>query len=154
MDVIQTIEQLFATHAPETLMALFGAVTSIGLFYLVWTVLRGVFSLWTQDASEEQATAALVDSLVSALVSEAGHLRQTLDGILGESLRSSEQNARALAVLLARAEKIPEGVLQLLKPEFDQLHQEIAQTEARLLSKVAEKRVEEVQTPSNRLEKR
>jgi hypothetical protein len=46
------------------------------------------------------------------------------------------------------------GGLPLLKPEFDQLHQEIAQTEARLLSKVAEKAAEEVQTPPNRLEKR
>lgn len=47
MDMIQTIERLFEEHAPETLMAFFGATTSILLFYLVVTVLRQLFGLQT-----------------------------------------------------------------------------------------------------------
>jgi hypothetical protein len=78
-----------------------------------------------------------MESLVGALVSEASHLRQTLDGILQETLRCGEQNARVLTLILTTTEKIPGEVLQLLKPELEQLHQELAQTEARLISRMS-----------------
>lgn len=141
MDVLRTVERLFEQHAPETLMALFGAVTSILLFFLIGSLLRYGFG-WlmrtsTQEADQDQATSALMELLVGALVSEAGHLRQTLDGILQELLRCGEQNARVLTMLLNNTEKIPSEVLQLLKPELEQLHQELAQTEARLVLKMA-----------------
>lgn len=96
MEVIRGLESLFDKHAPETLMAFFGAGTSLLLFHLIGVVLRQWFGLQRHsadvDASQDQATAALVEALVGALVTEAGHLRHALDGILGEALRRSEQH--------------------------------------------------------------
>jgi len=142
MDVLKTVSDLFERHSAETLMALFGAVTSVSLLYLVWVLVRYFFGLLahttTQEADQEKATSLLMEALVEALVSEAGHLRQTLNGILDESLRCSEQNARVLAVLLTRTEHIPSEILQLLKPEFERLHGDLLQTEARIVSKMTE----------------
>jgi hypothetical protein len=86
MQVWRTLDQLFRDHAPETLMALFGAGTSILLFYLIGVLLRHWFG-WQRraadhDVAQDQASAALVEALVEALVTEAGHLRATLDSIL------------------------------------------------------------------------
>jgi len=142
MDVLKTVSDLFERHSAETLMALFGAVTSVSLLYLVWVLVRYFFGLLahttTQEADQEKATSLLMEALVEALVSEAGHLRQTLNGILDESLRCSEQNARVLAVLLARTEHIPSEILRLLKPEFERLHQELQQAENRMVSQLRE----------------
>ena len=142
MELLRALEKLFEEHAPETLMAFFGAGTSILLFYLIWAVLRHFFGLQTrsasQDADQDQATTTLLKSLVEALVTEAGHLRSTLDNLLQESLHNGQKNAQDLATLLTKTEETPEEVLRLLKPEFDHLHQEMRQTEARLIAKVTE----------------
>jgi hypothetical protein len=142
MELLRALENLFEAHAPETLMAFFGAGTSILLFYLIWAVLRHFFGLQTrsanQDADQDQATTALLNSLVEALVTEAGHLRGTLDNLLEESLHNGQKTAQDLATLLTRTEETPEEVLRLLKPEFDHLHQEMRQAEARLIAKVTE----------------
>lgn len=142
MELLRALEKLFEEHAPETLMAFFGAGTSILLFYLIWAVLRHFFGLQTrtvnQEADQDQATTALVSSLVEALVTEAGHLRRTLDRLLQESLHNGQKTAQDLATLLAKTEETPEEVLRLLKPEFDHLHQEMRQAEARLIAKVTE----------------
>jgi hypothetical protein len=141
MDILRALDQLFREHAPETLMALFGAATSIGLFYLVWTVVRHLLGWQTRradwEASQEQATSALVEALVGALVTEAGHLRATLDGILEEALRRSEQNAQLLSALSIQAEETPGKMLDLLRPEFDHLRRELRQAEARIVAKMA-----------------
>lgn len=140
MELIRALENLFEHHAPETLMAFFGVGTSLLLFYLVWAVLRQLFGLQNRsvylDADQEQATTALVEALVSALVTEAGHLRDTLDSLLEEALRRSEQNANLLSGLLAQTEETPGKVLALLKPEFDHLHQEMRQAETRIGAKL------------------
>lgn len=142
IELLQTLVRLFTEHAPETLMALFGAATSLLLFYLVWTVLRYLFGSLTrsadQEADQDQATSALMTSLVGALLSELEHLRLTLDGILQESVRRGEQNTEVLMGLLSRAEKTPGEMLQMLKPEFEQLHEAICQAEDRIVTKVAE----------------
>jgi hypothetical protein len=131
MEIWRTLSQLFQEHAPETLMALFGAGTSILLFYLVWTVLRHWLGWQTRregwEAHQERATAALVEALVGALVTEAGHLRTTLDSILEEALRRSEQHTQLLAALSVQAEEAPEKMLALLRPEFDHLRHELRQ---------------------------
>jgi hypothetical protein len=140
MEVLRVLHRLFEAHAPETLMALFGAATSMVLFYLVWALLRHLFGLQDRsealEAGQDQATTALVESLVNALVIEAGHLRNTLDGILEESLRRSERNAQLLARLLSQSEETPGKVLELLKPEIDSLHQRLHQTEERIVAQV------------------
>jgi hypothetical protein len=140
--MLETLERLFTEHAPETLMAFFGAATSMILLYLVLVMLRHLFGLETrsaaQDAEQGQATAVLVEALVGALVSEAGHLRHTLDGLLKESLRRSEQNTEILASVLASTDRTPQDVLALLTPEFDRLRQQVRQAEARIVAKVIE----------------
>ena len=140
MELLRELDQLFRTHAPETLMALFGAATSLLLFYLVGTLLRHLFGWQTRQASREahqdQATTALVEALVGALVTEAGHLRTTLDSILDESLRRSEQHDRLLTALAAQAEETPGKTAALLRPEFDHLRRELRQAEARLSAKM------------------
>lgn len=142
MDILQVLQTLFEDHAPETLMALFGAATSIVLFYLVWAVLRQMFGLQNrsadQEAGQDQATAALLESLVTALVTEGGHLRQAMNGILHEMLRRDEQNADMLAGLLANSQQTPSEVVQLPKPEFDHLRQAMRQTETRIVAKLSE----------------
>lgn len=142
MDVIRGIDQLFRDHAPETLMALFGALTSVGLFYLVWTVLRHLVGIQTRRLDDEvvqdKTTATLVEALVNALVTEASHLRATLDNILEEALRRSEENAQALSTLCAQAEEGPDRVLDLLRPEFDQLRRALHQAETRIITKITQ----------------
>jgi hypothetical protein len=71
---------------------------------------------------------------VMALVTEAGHLRQAMDGILREMLRRDEQNAELLAGLLVTSQQLPSKVVELLRPEFDRLRQ----AEARIVAKLAE----------------
>lgn len=146
MEVLRAIEQLFTDHAPETLMAFFGAVTSIVLLYLIWSILRHWFGLQTltagQDASQDQANTALVEALVSALVSEASHLRVTMDGILSESIQRGHTNAALLTDLSERAEALPEDVVRLLNPEFEHLRREMRQVEARIITKVLAKQME------------
>jgi hypothetical protein len=141
MELLRELDQLFRTHEPETLMALFGAATSLLLFYLIGALLR-YLSGWqtrqaSRDTSQDQATAALVEALVGALVTEAGHLRATLDSILEESLHRSEQHVRLLANLAAQAEETPGKTAALLRPEFDHLRRELRQAEARLSAKMA-----------------
>ncbi len=140
MEVIQGLESLFEKHAPETLMALFGAGTSLLLFYLIGVILRYWFGLQRRsvdvDASQDQATAALVEALVGALVTEASHLRHALDGILEEALRRSEQNTQSLTAIQAQTEEAPDKVVELLKPEFAHLHQAINRAEARIVAQV------------------
>jgi hypothetical protein len=142
VDILKTLEQLFAQYAPETLLAFFGAATSMLLFSLTWFLSRYFFKLLmkasNQEAQQDQALSVLLESVVAALVSEAGHLRQTLDGILQESLRCSEQNAQMLTLLLVKSENIPADVLQVLKPEFEHLHQEMLLVEERLMTKITE----------------
>ncbi len=137
MEVLHILQRLFEDHAPETLMAFFGAATSLVLFSLVWALLRHLFGLQDRsgalDADQDQATSALVDALVNALVVEAGHLRHTLDNILKESLRRNEHNAQLLTQLLRQNEDTPNRVLELLKPEFDSLHQQLHQAGDRLV---------------------
>lgn len=151
MELIRAIGELFERHAPETLMAIFGAGTSLLLFYLVWTVLQQLFGMQKrsvdQEANQEQATAELVESLVTALVTEASHLRHTMDGILHELLRAGADNTAALATLQDKTEQTPDAVVQLLKPEFDGLHQEIRQAEVRIVAKVLEATGHEDQVP-------
>jgi hypothetical protein len=141
MELIRTLEQLFRDQAPETLMAFFGALTSMGLFYLIWVLLRQLFGLQRRnadwEATQERATTAVVEALVGALVTEAGHLRATLDGILEESSRRSEQNAQILSALSTQAEEAPVRTLELLRPEFDHLRRALRQTEARIIAKIA-----------------
>jgi hypothetical protein len=140
MQILQLLNDLFRDHAPETLMAFFGAATSLLLFYLIGVVLRYLFGWQIRyanwDAHQDQATTALVEALVSALVTEAGHLRATLDSILEESLRRSEQHSRLLTDLAAQAEETPGKTLALLRPEFDHLRRELRQAEARLSAKI------------------
>jgi flagellar biosynthesis/type III secretory pathway M-ring protein FliF/YscJ len=140
MELLRELDQLFRAHEPETLMALFGAATSLLLFYLIGALLRYLFGWQTRqasrDTSQDQATAALLEALVEALVTEAGHLRTTLDSILEESLRRSEQHSRLLANLAAQAEETPGKTAALLRPEFDHLRRELRQAEARLSSKM------------------
>ena len=140
MELLRELDQLFRTHAPETLMALFGAATSLLLFYLIGALLRHLFGWQTRqtnrDTSQDQATAALLEALVGALVTEAGHLRSTLDSILEESLRRSEQHSRLLADLATQAEETPGKTVALLRPEFDHLRRELRQAEARLSAKM------------------
>lgn len=140
MDLIRALADLFEKHSPETLMAFFGAVTSIQLFYLAWWVLRHFFGLQARSAKQEETqermTAILLKSLVEALVTESGHLRRTLDSYLEESLRCEQTNTQTLEILLSRSEEAPAEVLRLLKPEFEHLHEEISQVEARLAAKV------------------
>jgi hypothetical protein len=140
MDVIQGLESLFERHAPETLLALFGAGTSLLLFYLIGVILRQWFGLQRRsadvDATQEQATAALVAALVGALVTEAAHLRQALDGILEEALRRSEQQTQSLTEIQAQTEETPDKVLELLRPEFAHLHQAINRAEARIVAQI------------------
>lgn len=142
MELLEGLAKLFSEHAPETLMALFGAGSSILLFYLVWTLLRHLFGLQTkttdQEVEQDQATANLLEALVAALVTEAGHLRTTLDGILGEALKRDEQTSYALADLISKTEETPHEVLGLLRPEFEYLHSEMHQVERRIISKVIE----------------
>jgi hypothetical protein len=78
----------------------------------------------------------LVEALVGALVTEAGHLRHALDGILEEALRRSEQNAQCLTVIQAQTEETADKVLDLLKPEFAHLHQAINRAEARIVAQI------------------
>jgi len=141
MDVIQTLGKLFEQHAPETLMALFGAATSIGLFYLIRSILDHFFGLQarsvSQEASQDQRTDVLLESLVKALVTEAGHLRHTLDSLLQESLLYGQKNTQDLAALLSQSEETPGEVFRMLKPEFEHLHREIRQAEAHISTKVA-----------------
>lgn len=141
-DVLKTLVHLFQTNAPETLMALFGALTSFLLFYLVWATLRQLFGMQTHNASwettQEQATATLVEALVNALVTEAAHLRTTLDNILEESLRRSEQHTQLLSMLSNQAEETPGKTLALFRPEFDHLRHELRQAEARIIAKIAQ----------------
>jgi hypothetical protein len=140
VDVVRGLESLFEKHAPETLMALFGAGTSLLLFYLIAAILRHWFGLQRRsvdaEVHQEQATAALVEALVGALVTEAGHLRHALDDILAEALRRSEHNTQALSSIQAQAENTPDQVLELLKPEFAHLHQEMHRAEARLVAQM------------------
>lgn len=137
MEMIHTLEQLFREHAPETLMAFFGAFTSMGLFYLIWAVLRQLFGLQRRNVDWEAAQDQTTAALVGALVSEAGHLRAALDGILQESLRRNEQNAQLLSTLSVQAEETPGRTLELLRPEFDHLRRALRQTEARIIAKIA-----------------
>ncbi len=142
MEVLRGLEQLFRDHAPETLMALFGAATSLLLFTLMWIVLRHLFGLQArsadQESDQEQTTAVLLEALVSALVTEAGHLRTAMDGLLRESLARSEQTADALSDLVSTTEGTPREVLALLRPEFEHLHYEMHQVEGRIVDKVVD----------------
>lgn len=142
MEMLRAIERLFENHAPETLMAIFGVGTSLLLFYLVWAVLQQLFGVQRQSAEQvaehEQVTTVLVESLVAALVKEAGHLRQTMDGILHELLRAGTENAAALTDLQTQSDHAPQAVAQLLKPEFDLLHQTMHDAETRIIAKVLE----------------
>lgn len=141
MDILRILGDLFEKHAPETLMAFFGASTSILLFYLIWSILNHFFGLQarsaSQDANQDQMTGALLESLVQALVTEAGHLRHTLDSLLQESLRYGQKNTQDLAALLSQSEETPGEVFRILKPEFEHLHREIRQAEAHITAKVA-----------------
>ncbi len=138
MEVWRTLDQLFRDHAPETLMALFGAGTSLLLFYLIGAMLRHWFGWQSRevdrDVAQEQASAALVEALVAALVTEAGHLRATLDSILEEALHRSEQNAQMLTNLAVQAEETPEKTANLIRPELEHLRRELRQAEKRLLA--------------------
>ncbi|MCD4687505.1 MAG: hypothetical protein K8S97_16365 [Anaerolineae bacterium] len=142
MDVLRALERLFEDHAPETLMAFFGAGTSILLFYLVVTVLRHWFGWQTmtagQEANQDQAAGAVIEALVNALVTEAVHLRTTMDSILREALRRGEENADLLSGLVTRTEGLSRDVVQLLKPEFEALQREVRQAERRIITKVLE----------------
>jgi dsRNA-specific ribonuclease len=155
VDVIRGLEGLFERHAPETLLALFGAGTSLLLFYLIGVILRQWFGLQRRsadvDASQEQATAALVEALVGALVTEAGHLRQALDGILEEALRRSEQQTQSHTVIQAQTEGTPDKVLELLRPEFAHLHQAINRAEARIVAQIGQ-RANSAAEPAERAE--
>jgi len=111
MEILRALGKLFQEHTPETLMAIFGAGTSILLLYLINDVLQDVFGILTrsaaQEADQDQATAALMQSLVQALIVEV--------------------------------KPVPEAqILQMLRPEFDALHQAIQHTEARVLLKLEE----------------
>lgn len=123
VDLLKAMEQLFEAHAPETLMAFFGAGTSILLFYLVVTVLRQLFGLQKltagQEIDQDQATGALIEALVTALVSEVGQLRTTMDGILRETLQRGEESAAVLSGLATRTDQLPHDVVSLLKPKFE-----------------------------------
>lgn len=138
IDVLETLGQLFADHAPETLMALFGAATSILLFYLVWYLLRHLLGQTTQsasqDADQEQATAALVETLVGELLVEAEHLRRNLQDLL----QRGEENAETLSTLMVHTERAPEQLVELLHPEFAHLQQEIRLAEGRIVARIAE----------------
>lgn len=140
MDYLRILEQLFAAHAPETLMAFFGAATSIALFYLVWWMLRHLLGLqWfsaDQEADQEQANSSLVASLVTALIEEAGHLRISIDGSLRETLQRSERNTEALSALVNKAEETPLEIVRMLQPEFEYLHHEIREAEASIVAKI------------------
>lgn len=161
MEVLKELDGLFRAHAPETLMALFGAATSLLLFYLVGAVLRHLFGLQTRRANwevyQDQATAALVEALVSALVSEAGHLRTTLDSILDEALRRSEQHTQLLVTLAAQADETPGKTLALLRPELDHLRRELHQAESRIVTRLSDQIISDEQhdgvTPKNYTEK-
>lgn len=140
MEIINGLSNLFKEHTPETLLALFGAATSLLMFSLVWYMLRHDYEMEErtsdQETGQDQTTTALVESLVRAVLSEAEHLRQVLSGILQEALDQTEQNTNTLDGLMTKTDKTPAEVLQLLKPEFEHLHQEICQTESRIIAKI------------------
>lgn len=140
IELLRMLMQLFDTHAPETLMAFFGAGMSILLFYLVWSMLRHWFGLQTlaagQDAEHDQGTTALLEALVNALVTEAAHLRVTIDNVLRESIQRGDANAGLLKELSAKTAAVPSEVVSLLQPGFEYLHQEMRQAETRIMSKV------------------
>lgn len=140
IELFHMLMQLFDTHAPETLMAFFGAGMSILLFYLVWSMLRHWFGLQTfaagQDAEQEQGITALMEALVNALVTEAAHLRVTIDNVLRESIQRGDANAELLKELSAKTAAVPSEVVSLLQPEFEYLHHEMRQAETRIMSKV------------------
>lgn len=142
MEAIRLIERMFQEHAPETLMAMFGAVASLLLFTLIWKILRHMFGLQLADVDQEtdreQAIATLLTSLVQALVTEAVHLRETVDSVLRETLQVGQQNADALSELSTKSEDIPPEVLALLQPEFEYLHHEMRQAEGRIIDKLIE----------------
>jgi hypothetical protein len=146
VDVIRALGELFEEHAPETLMALFGAVTSILLFYMIGSVLNHLFGLQRRSADLEAEQDQVMATLVGALVTEASHLRETLDNLLDESLQRSERNAQMLAGLLAQTEKTPVQVLELLKPEFAHLQREVHQAEARIAVRLGAPVVETPET--------
>ncbi len=135
-DILRLLEELFRQHAPETLMAFFGAVTSLLLFYLIGSLLNHLFGWQRRSADLEVGQEKMMAALVRALVTEAGHLRETLDTLLDESLERSERNSQLLAALLAQTEKTPGQVLDLLKPEFAQMHHAMRRAEARLAARL------------------
>ena len=142
MNILQMVGKLFEDHAPETLMAFFGASTSIVLFFLIWSMLRHMFGLQrhaaAMDEDQEQTIATLIDALVSALVTEAQHLRETVDGALREAVQIEQQHTRALADLTSRAEAMPGEVKSLLRPEFEYLQHELRQVEIRIIEKLSD----------------
>lgn len=154
MDYLRTIGRLFETHAPETLMAFFGAVTSVALLYLVWWSLRHQFGLQlfsaNQEADQDKADSTLIASLVTALIAEAGHLRTSIDGSLRQSLERSERNAAALAELTDKTEEIPGELLRVLKPEFENLHHELREVEARIIIMSADGEAQEFEESADR----
>jgi hypothetical protein len=79
-------------------------------------------------------------------------LRETLDSLLDESLQRSERNAQLLTALLVQAEKTPGQVVDLLKPEFVQLHQEMRQAETRLAARLGDEGDESAQTSAEPVE--
>ncbi len=142
MKVLEALGRLFSEYTPETLMALFGAATSLLLFYLIWYLLRQVLGGLTrnagQEAEQDQVSAELVEALVGELLIEAEHLRHSLQEGLQASLKQGEKNTQTLSVLMAQTDGAPTQLVELLKPEFAHLQQEIRLTEERIMAKIAE----------------
>jgi hypothetical protein len=142
LEVLEALSKLFTEHAPETLMALFGAATSILLFYFIWYLLRQLLNqvneTATQDAGQDQTTAALVETLIGELLTEAEHLRNNLQEVLQASLKQGEENNQTLSALMVKTDGVPTQLVELLKPEFAHLQQEMRLTEERIVTKITE----------------
>lgn len=142
MKVLETLGKLFSEHTPETLMALFGAATSLLLFYLIWYLLRQLLGQLNrnvgQEVEQDQASSELVETLIGELLAEAEHLRRNLQGVLEITLKRGEENAQSLTTLIGKSEAMPMEILELLKPEFDHLQQEMRSAEGRITAKIVE----------------
>ncbi len=142
IEVLQLLAKLFSEHTPEALMAFFGAVTSLLLFYLIWYLLHQLAGEMEHDNEQEteqdRITSALVETLVEELLIEAEHLRDSLKAMLQTAINRQDTTAETLNALMAQGESTPNQLVELLKPEFDRLQQEMRSTEERLISRLSE----------------
>ena len=140
MEILRLLDQLFREHRPETLMAFFWGSDFAAVVLSGWGGAARPVRL-ADPPRELGGPPGPGDDRPGRGVGRrpwcrAGHLRTTLDSILEEALRRSEQHSRLLAGLAVQAEETPGKTVALLRPEFDHLRRELRQAEARLSAKM------------------